>query len=85
MNQREHTAIFRACQEHNRLNGIKVFEQGYLGIQAFRDAFGNRRANPMVYVANSDSSLAWASYLNKSNPVETLAAVASQNRFAGVL
>ena len=85
MNQRIHKSIAKACQEHNRKNGIKTFEQGYLGIQAYRDAFGNRRANPMVYVANSVGSLAYASYLNKATPQETLAAVASQNRFAGVL
>ena len=85
MNQRIHKSIAKACQEHNRLNGIKVFEQGYLGIQGFWDAFGNRRANPMVFEAYSDGHLAFASYLNKSNPVETLAAVASQNSFAGVL
>ena len=85
MNQRIHKSIAKACQEHNRLNGIKVFEQGYLGIQGFWDAFGNRRKSPFVYVANSVGHLAHASYLNKSTPQETLAAVASQNRFAGVL
>ena len=85
MNQRIHKSIAKACQEHNRLNGIKLFEQGYLGIEEFRDAFGNRNKKPMVFVANSVGHLGYALYLNKSNPVETLAAIASQNRFAGVL
>ena len=75
MNQRMHKSILRACQEHNLKHGIKLFEQGWLGIEEFRDAFGNRKKKPWVFEANSVGTLCYALYLNKATPRETLAAV----------